>query len=339
MDALLAIAAIGLALIFDFVNGFHDTANAVSTSIYTRALSPRVAIAMSGVLNALGALFVGTNVARFISQLVPLQAVSLSLIIAVLLAGLVWNLYTWFHGLPVSSSHCLLGSLFGAGIAAAGVAGINWMPLMKAGLALLLSPLVGFGAAAVVTWTIRHLPLSRGAVSRRDHGMRWLQVLSSACVSFTHGSNDGQKTMGLITLILATQFASAGYVLGSIPIWVIFASALAIGLGTTIGGWRVIHTVGSKISHAPLTVTEGFAAEASTAAIILSASVTGLPVSTTHTLSSAVAGGMSGSNGLGTLNLATVKKIILAWIFTLPVSALLSAALYLILRAICAWSS
>jgi inorganic phosphate transporter, PiT family len=338
LSIVVAVTAIVLALGFDFVNGFHDTANAVATVIYTKALKPRVAIVMSGILNFLGALLVGTAVAEVITKIIPEQTVSLTIVVAVLLAAVMWNLITWWYGIPVSSSHCLIGSLFGAGVTAAGVGGVTWHELSKVITALLVSPVVGFIAGAVATWAA----LKIGPTEEDDghvtdaHSkvMRWLHTLSSASVSFSHGSNDGQKTMGIIALVLGTKFSQYGYSTHHIPIWVMAAAAAAIASGTIIGGWRVIKTVGTKISRERLTHAQGFGASMSTAVIILIASHIGAPISTTHTLSSAVAGGTIPVYGAGKLNLKTLQLIVLAWVLTLPVAALLASISYLVLHPV-----
>lgn len=343
---IIAIGAIVLALIFDFVNGFHDTANAVATVIYSGALKPRVAIAMSATLNLLGALLVGTTVAMFITSVVPVGVVSLHLVVSVLLAGLAWNLVTWWRGLPVSSSHCLLGSLVGAGVAAAGYGGINPASLEKAIVALIVSPIIGFIAAYILTWTLARV-LSIGAkaavveTSEKDFSRQkvtwfkkalpWLQILSSASVSFSHGGNDGQKTMGIITLILATSFASLGYTTTHVPFWVVVAAASAIGLGTAIGGGRVIRTVGEKLSNKKIDAVHGCVAEFTTAATVFTASSMGVPVSTTHVLTSAVVGATEGLYGRGHTNMSTMKSVLLAWLLTLPVCGALGAGLFLLL--------
>jgi inorganic phosphate transporter, PiT family len=336
LPIVVAVLAIVLALGFDFVNGFHDTANACATVIYTKALKPRVAIVMSGILNFLGALLVGTAVAEVITKIIPEQTVSLPIIVAVLIAALIWNLITWWYGIPVSSSHCLIGSLFGAGVTAAGVDGVSWQELWKVVTALLVSPVVGFIAGALTTWAALKLGPAQstdGHISdTHSKFMRWLHILSSASVSFSHGSNDGQKTMGIIALILGTKFAEYGYTTHVIPIWVMAAAATAIMFGTIIGGWRVIRTVGTKISRERLTHAQGFGASMSTAVIILIASHIGAPISTTHTLSSAVAGGTIPVYGADKLNLKTLQLIVLAWVLTLPVAALLSSISYLVLH-------
>lgn len=334
MSAAIAIAAIVLALAFDFINGFHDTANAVATVIYSGAMKPRLAIAMSAFLNFIGAVTVGTTVAMFITHVIPLEVATLALIVAVLLAGVIWNLLTWWLALPVSSSHCLLGSLVGAGIAAAGLSGVNLEALYKALIALVVSPIAGFLIALAVAYLLKRLVGADAekrspAVKRVLPGM---QILSSAAVSYTHGANDGQKTMGVITLILATQFASHGFTLTHVPFLVVIGAAAALGLGTAIGGGRVIRTVGEKLSLRPIDPVHGCAAELTTAATVLSASLVGVPVSTTHVLTSSVIGGTYGLHGPGHSNMSTMKKVIYAWLLTLPVTAVMSAGLYLVLK-------
>jgi PiT family inorganic phosphate transporter len=337
-DTVIAVFAILLALGFDFVNGFHDTANAVATVIYTKALKPGVAIVMAGLLNFLGCVMVGTAVAMVITKIIPADKVTLHLIVAVLIASVLWNLLTWLKGLPVSSSHCLIGALTGAGLAANDFhgGGVSWHELQYVGMGLLISPIVGFLSGALMTYLALNLSGEKekpGSSSQRHPKiMRWLHILSSASVSFSHGGNDGQKTMGIITLILATHFSQFGYKATEVPMWVMVSAALAIALGTMIGGWKVIRTVGTKISRERLSHSQGFGASMSTALIILVASQMGAPISTTHTLSSAVAGGTIPVYGAGKLNANTMKLIVLAWVLTLPVAATFAAISYFILR-------
>ncbi len=335
-DTIVAVLAVALALGFDFVNGFHDTANAVATVIYTKALKPGIAIVMSGLLNCLGALLVGTAVAQVITKIIPADTVTLPIVVAVLIAAVIWNLVTWWYGIPVSSSHCLIGSLFGAGVTAAGWDGVEWHELNKVFLALVISPAVGFGAGALMTWlALLYSKEKENPGSKRQahyQVMRWMHIFASACVSFSHGSNDGQKTMGIITLILATHFT--GYSIEHVPFWVVISAASAIGLGTVIGGWRVIRTVGTKISRERLSHSQGFGASFSTALIILTASTIGAPISTTHTLSSAVAGGTIPMYGREKINPKTLKLILLAWVLTFPVAFALSAICYLGLKLV-----
>ncbi len=336
VETIVAVFAIVLALGFDFVNGFHDTANAVATVIYTKALKPGVAIVMSGLLNFLGALLVGTAVATVITKIIPAAVVTLPIVVAVLLAALIWNLITWWYGIPVSSSHCLIASLFGAGVTAAGFTGVDWSELYKVMAALFLSPLIGFFAGWLLTWATLKLSKEKdnppGAKHEHSKLMRFLHVIASASVSFSHGSNDGQKTMGIITLILGTHFS--GYTTNHVPLWVIMSAATAMALGTIIGGWRVIRTVGTKISRERLSHSQGFGASMSTALIILAASHMGAPISTTHTLSSAVAGGTIPAHGKEKLNPKTMKLLLSAWILTIPIAAALAAICYSILRIV-----
>lgn len=336
VDTVVAIFAIFLALGFDFVNGFHDTANAVATVIYTKALKPRVAIVMAGTLDFLGCVMVGTAVAMVITKIIPENRVTLELVVAVLIASVLWNLLTWWRGLPVSSSHCLIGALTGAGVAANDFNGVSWHELERVGVGLFISPIVGFIGGALLTWVVLNLSgeKDKPGSSRQPHPkiMRWLHILSSASVSFSHGGNDGQKTMGIITLILATHFSQFGYKPTEVPFWVMVVAALAISSGTMTGGWKVIRTVGTKISRERLSHSQGVGAAMSTAIIILLASQMGAPISTTHTLSSAVAGGTIPVHGAGKLNANTMRLIILAWVLTLPVAALLAATSYFVLR-------
>jgi PiT family inorganic phosphate transporter len=346
VDTVIAVLAIILALGFDFVNGFHDTANAVATVIYTKALKPGVAIAMAGMLNFVGCVMVGTAVAMVITKIIPADKVTLPLIVSVLLASVFWNLLTWWKGLPVSSSHCLIGALTGAGVAANDFRGVSWHELEYVGKGLLISPILGFISGAGLTWIALKLSGEKEKHSSGEPGtsseekttdprgkiMRWLHILSSASVSFSHGGNDGQKTMGIITLILATHFAKYGFTAHDVPLWVMVSAATAIALGTMIGGWKVIRTVGTKISRERLSHSQGFGASMATAIIILVASKFGAPISTTHTLSSAVAGGTIPVYGAEKLNPTTMKLIVLAWVLTLPVAALFAAITYFVLR-------
>lgn len=333
LATIVAIIAIGLALAFDFVNGFNDTANTCATVIYTRALKPMTAILLSGILNFLGALLVGTAVAQVITRIIPAHTVSLSIVIAVLIAALIWNLSTWWFRMPISSSHCLIGSMFGAGVTAAGINGVDWTELGKVVAALLISPVAGFIVGGMLTWVgMKTFP--SGKRDSPQPFMRWMHVLACSLVAFSHGSNDGQKTMGIITLILGTHFCIYGYTVNHVPFWVMLACAIAIGLGTTIGGWRIIKTVGTKISKQPITHVQGFGASMATALLILIASRAGAPISTTHTLNSAVAGGTIPCYGLSKLNRKTIQNILTAWVLTVPAAAALAALCYTIIHIV-----
>lgn len=342
----IGVFCIVLAFIFDFVNGFHDTANAVATVIYSGALPAWFAILMSASLNFAGAVTVGTSVAHFIATTIPLSVASPVTLLATLLAGLCWNIVTWWRGLPVSSTHCLLGSLAGAGFAVAGMDGFSHPAVTKALVAMIVSPALGFVLALCLAWLMNQMvrlvsgdkTTSGQDVARRSKswrfGFRALQVASSASVSFTHGANDGQKTMGLITLILATTFASQGYTVDAVPLWVQMGAALAIGLGTAIGGGRIIKTVGEHLSTKSIDPIQGCAAEFMTALTVLYASKLGVPASTTHVLTSGVVGSSMGLHGTGHTKWITLRKIGMAWLITLPVTAALAFGLAHLLKLI-----
>lgn len=322
-----------LAVAFDFVNGFHDTANACATIIHSGAMKPRYAILMSGVLNFLGAATVGTSVAMFITKIIPDGKASVVLIASVLLAGLFWNILTWWKKLPVSSTHCLIGSLVGAGLAAGGVEGIKFHEIEKAIVSLFLSPVIGFAIAFGLAWLMAKMVARWGKSSEK--ALPWIQIASSGAVSFAHGSNDGQKTMGIMAMILAASFAGHGYADATkhIPFEVVLVAAAAIGLGTMIGGGRIIETVG-KMSLKPIEPVHGCAAEATTALTVFAASAAGVPVSTTHVLNSAVVGSACALHGSGSADKKMIYTIVKAWLLTLPVTAALAFVTYLALNAI-----
>jgi inorganic phosphate transporter, PiT family len=340
----LALVTMGLAYAFDFVNGFHDTANAVTTIIYTKAMNTWAAIIMSGVLNFLGAVIVGTAVAMIITKVIPEDKVTTELILAALIGGLIWNVGTWYKGLPVSSSHTLVGGLFGAGLAANWLSGVHWAALTQIVLALLVSPVLGMGLSLAITRVSRLLSdrfvttkeyyLSDTYVNggKPPRSFRWMTILSGAAVSFSHGSNDGQKTMGVITLILIAEFGHSQT--AGVPLWVVITASIAIGLGTMIGGRRIIRTVGEKIGHAAFTHVQGFGAQFAAAVIILLGSRFGAPVSTTHVLSSAVVGATISEHTHKGVNTKTVSSILLAWLVTLPAAALLAALAYFVIDLI-----
>lgn len=363
----LGVFQIFLALAFEFVNGFHDTANAVTTVIYSKTLKPKTAIWLSAVCNFAGALFGGMAVAMLITKVVPAAAVSPQLIAAVLIAGLIWNVGTWYKGIPASSSHCLIGSLVGAGIAAVGIDLVLKSPeILKAGKGLLFSPFIGFGVAILMATVgavlarpfvpfldrafsaayrvLQNTPMVSRLTQVRSHAdgtlvnravpseptSRVAQILACAALSASHGMNDGQKMMGVITLILATQFADSGYSIAHVPFWVMCVAAAAIGLGTRFGGERIIKTVGEKLSNRPIDMRTGNAAQITSALVIFVATHFAFPVSTTHVLNSAVVGSQVGAYGLSAANPGIIGKIVTAWVVTIPVCAAMSAGLYLL---------
>src|SRR5438045_2384835 len=274
------------ALAFDFTNGFHDTGNAMATSIATGALPPRVAVALSGLLNFIGAFLSLAVAATIASGLVNNANVTLTVVAAGLAGGIIWNLLTWLFGIPSSSSHALIGGVIGSTLAAAGGSAVLWKGLVsKVVIPAALTPIIAALVAAVGTWLLYRISrsLTRGA---RNHGFRIGQVGSACMVSLAHGTNDAQKTMGVITLALIANGTLASG--SSAPFWVVLTCALAIGLGTYLGGWRVIRTLGKGLVE--IESPQGFAAEASSAAIILSSSAAGMALSTTHVATGSILG-------------------------------------------------
>ena len=324
------IAVFGLAVLFDYINGFHDTANAIATSVSTRALSPRVAIAISATANFVGAL-TGTAVAKTIGAgLIVPQAEGGVVVAAALVGAIVWNLLTWRLGIPSSSSHALIGGLLGASAAAIGfgawqVGGI----LGKVILPLVGSPIVGFGGGFALMVVIFNL-FRRAHPKTMNDRFRRLQVLSAAFMAFSHGSNDAQKTMGVMTLALV----SAGIIPEfKVPLWVIILAAGAISFGTAAGGWRIIRTMGSKVVK--LDPVHGFAAETTAASIIFGASTLGMPVSTTHVISSAILG-VGSSDRFRAVHWGVARRIGIAWVLTLPASGIVAALAYVVIKPILA---
>ncbi len=318
---------VATAIAFDFTNGFHDTANAIATSVSTRALSPRFAVAMAAGLNFVGA-FLSLAVAATIAKgIVDAAAITLLTVFAGLVGAIAWNLATWWFGLPSSSSHALIGGMVGATLASQGSSAVLWKGLVeKVAVPALVAPvlaLVAAGAAILVAYRIigRQSP---GVVSR---GFRLGQLASSALFSLSHGTNDAQKTMGIIFLALvANGNMNADQ---DIPTWVIVSSASAIALGTYFGGWRIVRTMGSKIIK--MDPAQGFAAQGAGAAVILSASHVGFPLSTTHVMCGAIMGA-GAAKRLSAVRWGVAGNIVLAWVLTLPCSAAVGALTYGVVR-------
>jgi inorganic phosphate transporter, PiT family len=325
MDVTL-IAVVLLALFFDFTNGFHDAANAIATSVSTRALSPRVAVLMAATLNFVGA-FVSIEVATTVGKgVVDTDVVTINVVLAGVVGAIVWNLITWFLGLPCSSSHALIGGVAGAGIAAAGLDAVLWAGVIQK---VLIPSLVSIFAGVIlaglivlaIMWVFRRVhpgPLSRG--------FRRLQIVSAGFVALTHGTNDAQKTMGVIALALVAANPGAEF---HVPVWVIVSAALAMGLGTWAGGWRIIRTLGRRITH--LEPYQGFAAETATAAILFTTAQQGFPVSTTHTISGSVLGA-GAARKANAVRWGVARSMLLAWLFTFPAAALVAAAMMVLTR-------
>jgi len=314
---LLLIVVLGLA--FDFINGFHDTANAIATVVATRVLSPARAVLMAGVLNFVGALS-GTAVATTVGKgIISPEAATQSMVACALIAAITWNLVTWYYGLPSSSSHALIFSLVGAGVATAGWSAIETTGLAKTFQGLVFSPLIGFIAAFVVMIVLLNM-FARAFPSTVTRVFGRAQLLSAAWMAFSHGSNDAQKTMGVITMALASYFHWDGSD-WAVPLWVITAAALSMGLGTAIGGWRIIRTIGLRV--VALRPIDGFAAETSAATIIEFASRLGVPVSTTHTISSAIMG-VGSTRRLSAVRWGVAGQIVTGWVLTIPACFLLA---------------
>lgn len=315
-----------LALVFDFINGFHDTANAIAASVSTGVLSPRRAIAMAGVLNFVGAVTIGTAVAATIGKgIIDPAIVTQPLVIAALLSAIAWNLVTWVYALPSSSSHALIGGLVGAGIARSGFGAINWIGPKGVSTivqSLIYSPIAGFFFAFLLLvslyWTFRRLMPHQV----RDF-FRILQVFAAAFINFSHGSNDAQKSMGIITMALF----SAGYLpTFKVPLWVIVACALSMALGTSSGGWKIIKTMGTKIVK--LQPIQGFGADLTTGLVITIATHFGLPVSTTHVAAGSIMG-VGSTRRFSAVRWGVAGNMLIAWLVTIPITALLAFLVYL----------
>jgi PiT family inorganic phosphate transporter len=323
---LVLLVVLGLAVAFDYINGFHDTANAIATSVSTRALKPAWAIAMSATANFVGAL-TGTAVAKTVgSGLIDTNVESQTVIAAALIGAIAWNLLTWRLGIPSSSSHALIGGLLGAALAASGLDA--WQMdgiLSKVLVPLVGSPLVGFTGGLLLMALLFNI-FRRAHPGRLNAVFRRLQVLSAAYMAFSHGSNDAQKTMGIMTLALVTAGVLDSF---EVPLWVILTAATAISLGTAAGGWRIIKTMGTKVVK--LDPVHGFAAETTAASVIFGASQLGMPVSTTHVISSAIMG-VGSSDRMKTVRWAVARSIVVAWVLTLPASGAAAAVAYVLLK-------
>jgi PiT family inorganic phosphate transporter len=321
-DALLVIV-IAVALGFDFTNGFHDTANAVATSVSTRAMSPRLAVLVASVANIAGA-FVTTAVAKTVGKgIVNVGLTDTKTVLAALIGAIAWNLLTWWLGLPSSSSHALIGGLVGAAMAQSWTKGVQWHGLAhKVALPAVVSPAIAFAAAFVLLLAIYWLfvRLTPGFANRT---FRLGQIGSGTWVAFTHGANDAQKTMGVITLALVTSGHQAKF--DHIPTWVIVSAGVAIGLGTYVGGWRIMRTLGQRLYS--MEPAAGFSAQTTAGVTIYLATKYGYPLSTTHVISGGVLGA-GATRRLSAVRWGVAGNIVFAWLLTIPAAALISAALY-----------
>jgi PiT family inorganic phosphate transporter len=333
------LALIALALLFDYINGFHDAANSIATVVSTRVLSPGVAVAWAAFFNFVAFAVFGTRVAKAIGDGVRMDLIApewrLYVLLAALLGAIIWNLITWWLGLPTSSSHALLGGYAGAGVAAyGGIHGLLktdvWLRTIKF---IVLSPLIGavlgFGMMVAVSWIFR-----RWSPHRVDKFFRRGQLFSAAAFSLGHGGNDAQKTMGIMTAVLAAggivSYGQNG-TLPAIPIWVVLAAHAAIALGTLSGGWRIVRTMGTKITK--LKPVGGFCAETGAAITLAYVTLTGTPVSTTHTITGAIVG-VGATRRLSAVKWGVAGRIVWAWVLTIPVAASIAALSFLIIKLI-----
>lgn len=329
MDLTLLVLVVIFALIFDFINGFHDTANAVATSILTRALSMRNAILLSGMGNFVGALLwvgVATTIGKGIAD--PTHAhITTPTVLAALSGAIAWDLLTWYWGLPTSSSHALIGGVIGAVATSHGFGVLEGDGIKKIAASLLISPVLGLAAGytlmVALSWAFQNK--APGPLNRK---FKVLQVCSATAMAFSHGSNDAQKSMGIITMALVAHAHTQTF---AVPTWVKVSCALMMAMGTAAGGWRIIRTVGKKIMG--LHPVHGFASETSAALVIAGASHLGLPVSTTHVISSCIMG-VGASRRLSAVRWGIVRQIVVAWIFTAPAAALFAAAFSLAFRTL-----
>nr|WP_223797811.1 inorganic phosphate transporter [Sphingomonas nostoxanthinifaciens] len=319
----LLIGLVGVALLFDLLNGVHDAANAIATVVSTRVLPPTLAVIWAAFFNFVAVLVFGVHVAETVGQgIVAAGIVTPQVIFAALAGAIVWNLATWAIGVPSSSSHALIGGLIGAGTARAGLHAIVWSGVSKWAAAIVLSPALGLLLALMLMLLVPWL-LAWTRPARADRLFRRLQLVSAALYALGHGGNDAQKTMGVITVLLYSQ----GLLRGGfhVPLWVALACQAAMALGTLGGGWRIVRTVGSRITR--LTPAQGFCAETGGAITLAIATVSGIPVSTTHTITGAIVG-VGAARRLSAVRWGVVGGIVAAWCITLPAAALMAAAVY-----------
>jgi inorganic phosphate transporter, PiT family len=317
---------IAVALLFDFLNGLHDAANSIATIVSTRVLRPQYAVLWAAFFNFAAFLVFGLHVANTIGTgIIEPHVVDATVIFAALVGAIVWNLITWALGIPSSSSHALIGGLVGAGMAKAGISAAVWSGLSKTLLAIVLSPLVGFLLAlvlvAIVSWlSVRSTPFAV------DRAFRILQFVSASLYSLGHGGNDAQKTMGIIAVLLYSQGLLGGEFY--VPFWVVISCQAMLALGTLLGGWRIVHTMGSKITR--LNPMQGFCAETGGAITLFAATWLGIPVSTTHTITGAIVG-VGAARRVSAVRWGIAGSIVIAWVITMPVTALIAASCYGIL--------
>ena len=323
------VGLIAIALAFDFINGLHDAANSIATVVSTRVLSPQMAVAWAAFFNFVAFLFIGLHVAETIGKgIIDPAIVDPAVIFGALAGAILWNVLTWHLGIPSSSSHALVGGLVGAGTAKGGVGAIVSSGVIKTSVFIFAAPLLGMAMAILMvvltSWLFKPV-----TAQTADKSFRRLQLLSSAAYSIGHGANDAQKTMGIITVLLF----STGYLHGDfhVPLWVVLAAQVAMGLGTLMGGWRIVHTMGSKITR--LTPHQGFCAETGGAIMLFGATAFGIPVSTTHVITGCIMG-VGAARRASAVRWGLAGKIVIAWIVTIPAAAAIGAIGYLLAHAV-----
>jgi PiT family inorganic phosphate transporter len=329
MEATLAlpllVALIGVALFFDFLNGLHDAANSIATIVSTRVLRPQYAVFWAAFFNFIAFLFFGLHVAETIGKgIIDPAIVTPQVIFSALMGAIIWNIVTWIFGIPSSSSHALIGGLIGAGVAKTGGAAIVFSGVFKTVLAIFMSPAIGFMLALVLVLTVSWI-FVRQTPFAVDRTFRVMQFISASLYSLGHGGNDAQKTMGIIAVLLFSQ----GY-LGSefsVPFWVVISCQAAMAIGTLFGGWRIVHTMGSKITR--LNPMQGFCAETGGAITLFGATWLGIPVSTTHTITGAIVG-VGAARRVSAVRWGLASNIVVAWLITLPSAAIISALFYFV---------
>jgi PiT family inorganic phosphate transporter len=325
----LLVGLIGIALLFDFLNGLHDAANSIATIVSTRVLKPQMAVAWAAFFNFIAFLFFGLHVAETLGVgIVSADVVDAQVIFGALIGAIAWNVITWLFGIPSSSSHALIGGLIGAGVAKAGPSSIVFSGVAKTGLAIFLSPMLGFFLALflmlIVSWIfVRASPYSV------DNVFRSLQFVSASMYSLGHGGNDAQKTMGIIAVLLYSQGMLGGEFY--VPFWVVISCQAMLALGTLFGGWRIVHTMGSKITR--LNPMQGFCAETGGAITLFGATWLGIPVSTTHTITGAIVG-VGAARRVSAVRWGIAGSIVIAWVITMPCTALIAACCYGIVAVI-----
>ncbi|WP_340316704.1 inorganic phosphate transporter [Rhizorhabdus argentea] len=319
----LLVGLIGIALAFDFLNGLHDAANSIATVVSTRVLKPHYAVAWAAFFNFIAFLFFGLHVAETVGKgIVNADIVDAQVIFGALMGAISWNVITWLLGIPSSSSHALIGGLIGAGTAKAGLSAVVWSGALKTSFAIILSPTIGLLLALLLV-LITSWAFVRVTPTTADKRFRRMQLVSASLYSLGHGGNDAQKTMGIIAVLLYSQHMLGGEF--HVPFWVVITCQSAMGLGTLLGGWRIVHTMGSKITR--LTPAQGFCAETGGAITLFAATWLGVPVSTTHTITGAIVG-VGASRRLSAVRWNVAGSIVIAWVITLPAAAAIAAMFY-----------